>query len=98
MWCECCPPAADGQRGTSYRSYLGARGSGASGARWSASFEARDLDGPRTLLIDPMDGEPTQRLATGAIIAANWSADGRRVLFVTRRIPAIESVPALVVC
>jgi dipeptidyl aminopeptidase/acylaminoacyl peptidase len=41
-----------------------------------------------------MKGGSTQRLATGDIIAANWSADGKRVLFVRRRIPAIESVPA----
>ena len=42
-----------------------------------------------------MNGGSPQRLAaSGDIIAANWSADGKRVLIVRGRIPAIESVPA----
>jgi serine/threonine protein kinase len=49
---------------------------------------------PRTLIVDPMNGASVKRLASGDIIAANWSADGNRVLFVRRRVPAIESVPA----
>ncbi len=49
---------------------------------------------PSTLMIDPMSGAPPRVLANGDIIAANWSADGRRVLFVRRAVPAIESVSA----
>jgi DNA-binding winged helix-turn-helix (wHTH) protein/Tol biopolymer transport system component len=48
----------------------------------------------KTLMVDPVTGASPQLLASGDIIAANWSADGRRVLFVRVGVPAIESVSA----
>jgi len=46
-----------------------------------------------TLSMDPMNGAAVHPLAAGHVIAANWSADGTRVLFV-RHFSTIESVPA----
>jgi hypothetical protein len=46
-----------------------------------------------TLNVDPMNGTPPHPLANGFIGAANWSADGTRVLFVRNGV-SIESVPA----
>jgi dipeptidyl aminopeptidase/acylaminoacyl peptidase len=48
---------------------------------------------PRTLLVDPTNGGSAKALATGDIVAANWSANGKRVLVVRTSVPAIESIP-----
>jgi DNA-binding winged helix-turn-helix (wHTH) protein len=48
-----------------------------------------------TLAVDPMNGSPTQVVATGSdILRFTWSTDGTRVLIVRGRTNAIESVPA----
>jgi DNA-binding winged helix-turn-helix (wHTH) protein len=46
-----------------------------------------------TLSVDPMNGAPVRRLADGLTGAANWSTDGKHVLFVKGHF-TIESVPA----
>ncbi len=48
----------------------------------------------KTLAVDPMNGSPTQIVATGDIVGPTWSVDGRRVLFVRFSANTIESVPA----
>ncbi len=45
------------------------------------------------LNVDPMNGAPPLCVASGNITTANWSVDGKRILFVSA-VGALESVPA----
>jgi len=53
---------------------------------------ARTPEASLTLIVDPMTGEPVRHLATGDIVAANWTADGRRILCVRLGDSRIESI------
>jgi DNA-binding winged helix-turn-helix (wHTH) protein len=48
----------------------------------------------RTLAMDPMNGLPAIKLASGDLAVPNWSADGKRALFIRRSANTIESIPA----
>ena len=48
----------------------------------------------RTLAMDPMNGLPAIKLASGDLAVPNWSADGKRALFIRFSANTIESIPA----